>query len=146
MRKVILIVLAVAALSSCGMTQSLYNWGFNLSDASDYENAAYNVYNAQTPESICRLLCEYEKLVSHPGGSREVPPPGICAEYGYLLLKPETAEIFASKATASQKRLFEGSDYAVIFASRGEEMLKKELELYPESAKLIQPILDRIGR
>jgi hypothetical protein len=63
-----------------------------------------------------------------------------------LLLKPETAEIFASKATASQKRLFEGSDYAVIFASRGEEMLKKELELYPESAKLIQPILDRIGR
>lgn len=146
MRKVFLIVLAASILSSCGVSSSLYNWGFNLSDASDYENAAYEVYKAQTPESICRLLCEYEDLVSKPGGSRMVPPPGICAEYGYLLLKPETAEVFMRNATASQKRKFEGSDYAIIFRERGEEMLKKELELYPESAKLIQPLLERIGK
>ena len=145
MRKVILILVAALLLSSCGVSSSLYDWGFNLKDASDYENAAYDLYNEQTPESICRLLCEYEKLVSNPGGSRMVPPPGICAEYGYLLLQPETAETFMKSATVSQKRMFEGSDYAIIFRERGEEMLKKELELYPESAKLIQPIIDRIG-
>lgn len=146
MRKAIILLIAVSTLSSCGLTSSLYDWGFNLKDASHYEEATYNLYNAQTPESICQLICEYEKLVSSPGGSRNVPPPGICAEYGYLLLKPETAETFAKSATALQKRKFEGSDYSAIFMARGEEMLKKELELYPESAKLIQPILDKIGK
>lgn len=42
-----------------------------------------------------------------------------------------------------QKKAFEGSDYKMIFRQRGEEMMKKEIEFYPESAKFIAPLIKR---
>lgn len=146
MKKVVLLIIAVVLLSSCGVTNSLYYWGGQTSDTTAYESLAYNSYDKQTPKSLCALVCVYEKMVTNPGGTRQVPPPGICAEYGYMLLKPETAETFLNNATASQKRMFEGTDYSVIFRERGEEMLKKEIEYYPESAKFIEPLIKKLAQ
>ena len=86
----------------------------------------------------------YEDIVSNPGGMRKMPPPGICAEYGYMLLIPENANIFAEHATSMQKRTFDSGDYATFFPEKGKELLQKEIELYPESAKFITPLIERL--
>lgn len=142
MKRIIVIIAACMILTSCGTT-TLYYWGGTTNDTTVYEQLAYKTYDKQTPESICKLVVAYEDMVKHPTGTRQMPPPGICAEYGYLLLQPETAETFAKSATRMQKKSFEGSDYNMIFRQRGEEMMKKEIELYPESAKFITPLIKR---
>ena len=143
MRRFLLLASATLLLASCAST-GLYNWGGgSFASTSDYENLAYRYYDKQTPESVCALIAMYENVVSKPGGSRQVPPPGVCAEYGYLLLMPETAATFAEHATSSQRRAFKGSDFGVLFHERGIEMLKREIELYPESATFITPLLKK---
>lgn len=144
MKKVLILASMAVILSSCGVTQPLYYWGGTQNGTTTYENLAYKDYKTQTPEAVCALVCAYEDMVSHPGGSRQLPPPGICAEYGYLLLQPETAEIFATKATNNQKKSFNRSDYTVLFAERGKEMIALEMKYYPESAKFIEPLFKKI--
>ena len=73
-----------------------------------------------------------------------MPPPGICAEYGNMLLIPVNAAIIAEHATAMQKRTFSSGDYASFFPEKGKELLQKEIELYPESAKFIAPLIERL--
>ena len=144
MKKLLILAVAALGLTSCGMTTSLYYWGGTQNEATVYEHLAYKNYDKQTPESICKLICMYEDVVTYPGGTRRMPPPGICAEYGYLLLIPENAAIFAEHATAMQKRTFASGDYASLFPEKGKEMLQKEIELYPESAKFIAPLIERL--
>jgi hypothetical protein len=144
MKRLIVLALVTFCLTSCGLTSSLYYWGGQQKGATTYENLAYKNYDKQTPESICKLICMYEDIVENPGGSRKMPPPGICAEYGYMLLIPENAEIFAKHATSMQKRTFNSSDYATFFPERGKELMLREIELYPESAKFIAPLIERL--
>lgn len=146
MKKVLVLMLSVLMLSSCGMTSTLYYWGGTQNGTTAYENLAYKSYDKQTPKSICDLVVVYERMVSNPGGTRQVPPPGICAEYGYLLLQPETAETFLNNATYTQKQLFKTDNYSVLFQERGKEMLEKEIELYPESARFIKPLIKKLAR
>ncbi len=146
MKKVLVLMLSVLMLSSCGMTSTLYYWGGTQNGTTAYENLAYQSYDKQTPKSICDLVVVYERMVSNPGGTRQVPPPGICAEYGYLLLQPETAETFLNNATYTQKQLFKTDNYSVLFQERGKEMLEKEIELYPESARFIKPLIKKLAR
>lgn len=146
MKRLLILLAACLLLASCGTTaSSLYYWGGNVNDATTYEHLTYKTYSKQTPEIICKLIIAYEDMVSHPTGSRQVPPPGICAEYGYLLLQPETADIFARTATPAQKKVFEDrSDYDVFFRRKGEKMLEREIELYPESVRFISPLLKKL--
>ena len=144
MKRILALTLVSFVLISCGMTTSLYYWGVEQYGATAYENLAYQKYDKQTPESICKLICTYEDIVSNPGGIRKMPPPGICAEYGYMLLIPENAAIFAEYATAMQRRKFASGEYASVFPEKGKEMLQKEIELYPESAKFIAPLIERL--
>ena len=146
MKKLVFWAVAVVMLSSCGMTNALYYWGGTQSGTTAYENLAYQSYDKQTPKSLCNLVAVYENMVTKPGGTRQVPPPGICAEYGYFLLQPETAETFLNNATPSQKKLFDTDDYSALFLERGKEMLKKEIELYPESAQFIEPLIKKLAR
>ena len=134
-------------LSSCAESR-LYYWGSNPSSdkATKYEQLTYKYYDKQTPESLCSLIVLYEEMVNEPGGKRKVVPPGICAEYGYLLLQPTTADIFAQYATSRQKKKFDGSDYGNTFHEKGLLMMQKEIELYPESVKFIEPILKKLNR
>lgn len=144
MKKLLILAIVSLGLASCGFTTSLYYWGGTQNNATTYENLAYKNYDKQTPESICKLICLYEDMVSNPGGSRQMPPPGICAEYGYMLLVPGNAEIFSRYATTSQKQTFSVTDYAAFFPERGKEMMLKEVELYPESAKFITPLIEKL--
>ena len=144
MKRILTIAFVSFFLASCGVSTPLYYWGGVQNGATTYENLAYMNYDKQTPESLCKLICMYEDIVSNPGGSRKLPPPGICAEYGYMLLIPENAVIFAEHATTTQKRTFTSGDYASFFPEKGKEMLQKEIELYPESAKFIAPLIERL--
>lgn len=146
MKKLALAALTVVLLSSCGAANSLYYWGGTRGETTAYEKLAYQSYDKQTPKSICGLIAVYEEMVIKPGGTRRVPPPGICAEYGYLLLQPETAAIFLDNATAAQKKLFGSGDYETLFMERGREMLRKEMELYPESVRFIEPLIKKLAR
>lgn len=146
MTKTIIAAIAVVTLTSCAASNSLYYWGGTQNGTTTYENLAYQSYDKQTPKSICNLIAVYENMVTKPGGTRQVPPPGICAEYGYLLLQPGTAETFLKNATATQKRLFKSDDYGAIFTERGKKMLQKEIELYPESATFIEPLIKKLER
>lgn len=146
MRKLLSLALSVLLLSSCGVT-SLYYWGGGEGSTTTYENLSYNDYKKQSPDAVCKLICVYEDMVSHPGGIRQMPPPGICAEYGYLLLQPTTAQIFAANATRSQKRAFgDAEDYSAMFSERGKEMLQKEMEYYPESKQFIEPLIRKLAQ
>lgn len=145
MKKILILFIVALFATSCGV-QSLYYWGGEQKGTTKYENLAYLSYDKQTPESICNLICVYEDMVTKPSGIRQVPPPGICAEYGYLLLLPQTAEIFMEHASSSQKKIFNTSDYVTTFRERGEEMMKKEMELYPESIQFIKPIFIKLTK
>ena len=144
MKRLLILSLLSTVLTSCGITTTLYYWGGEQNGTTSYEHLAYMHYDRQTPESICNLLCMYEDIVSNPSGTRQMPPPGICAEYGYMLLIPENATVFAEHATAMQKKKYAASDYSAFFAEKGKELLQKEIELYPESAKFITPLIERL--
>lgn len=143
MKKLLFLVAAGFLLGACGTTQ-LYSWGGNYNNSTRYEQSIYNFYERQSPESVCELVCLYAEMIEKPGGVREVVPPGIYAEYGYLLLQPETAEAFEKHATDKQKRMFGYTDYGVSFHELGIAMLQKEIELYPEAEKFIGPLLKRL--
>ena len=146
MKKTIILTFCIISLCSCSVPKSLYYWGGTYKDASVYENLTYQNYDKQTPESICNLICAYEDIIKNPTGLRKMPPPGICAEYGYLLLKGETPEIFSKYATTKQKKIFTSQNYGEYFGLYGIELLEKELQLYPEPAKFIKPLLDKLKR
>ena len=130
-------------LSACGPTaQVLYNWGGTSDGVTQYERVAYRTSAKQSPESICAMLVMYEQLVKHPGGWRNVPPPGICAEYAWLLAQPETATTFAEHATNRQKS--ELGFTTAEFQERSRELFDMEMHYYPESVKFIQPLAARI--
>lgn len=130
--------------ASCGPGKQLYYWGGEQNRSTAYENYSYAIYHSQTPKSICDLLVVYEDMIAHPGGLRNVPPPGVCAEYAYLLSNPETAQAFAANATKKQKALFATDNYETYFMERAKELFEMEMTLYPESAIFLTPILKRL--
>lgn len=142
MKRLICLIIVITMFSSCGVT-SLYYWGGTQNGVTTYENLAYKDYKTQTPDAVCKLICVYQDIVTHPKGTRMVPPPGICAEYGYLLLQPDTPDIFAEYATMAQRKSFDGDAYAIIFPELGAKMLEAEINHYPEAAVFITPILNR---
>lgn len=144
MKKLFLISGIVLMFTSCAAPK-LYYWGSMPGrETSRYEEFAYQNYDDQTPESICDLICVYEDMVKNPGGTRKVVPPGICAEYGFLLLQPNTAEAFEKSANNRQRKIFSTTDYVTFFPQYGITMIQKEIELYPESATFINPLLKRL--
>ena len=68
---------------------------------------------------IKKHLATYEKVIATQKATRGVVPPGIYADYGFLLIQN-------GKTT------------------EGKAMLAKELELYPESKVFVGSILKRI--
>lgn len=115
MKKVILGVVAVLALSSCYTSvQPLYSWY-------DYEDAAYEYGKTSTDEKQVKLLEQYKKLTDNQKGQRGVVPPGMYAEYGYLLFKSGKTE-------------------------EGLGFLKQEIKQYPESEKYISRIIKQLEK
>ncbi len=117
MKKLFLLGAAAAialSFTSCTTTKTLYSWY-------DYENLAYE-YNKEPTEALqVKVLEQYKKITDKQKGVRGVVPPGMYAEYGYLLYK-------TGKKT------------------QGIEFLKKEMTLYPESETYISRIVKQLEK
>jgi hypothetical protein len=111
MKNCLLILLVAAAVTSCTPARPLYNW-------KGYDDAVYSYTKKSDEKSTENLIKIYEKLIKNSGGAREVPPPGICADYGFLVIQKGENE-------------------------KGKELLTRETELYPESKIFIDRILKR---
>ncbi len=114
MKILFLAVVVLLALSSCSTTQPLYSWY-------GYENATYQYNKEPTEELQVKMLEQYKKLTDKQKGTRGVVPPGLYAEYGYLLVKAGKKE-------------------------EGLSFLKKEVALYPESDKYISRIIKQLEK
>lgn len=109
MKPTLLLGLLALLLGSCTSSQ-LYNW-------SGYDDAVYSYTKTSDEKSLAELIKVYEKIIKHPGTSNR-PAPGICADYGYLLLKKGEKE-------------------------KGIALLKQEIAYYPESAVFVGRIIKR---
>lgn len=103
------LMLVAIVLSSCA--KPMYYWG-------DYDGAFYSHQKNLDDKSARKLLAAYKDMVNNAKKKsvRQVPPPGIYADYGFMLIK-------------------EGRE------REGERMLEKEMQTYPESAFFIQQLL-----
>lgn len=109
MKKAILILTVTILAVSCTAPKQLYSW-------EKYEDASYNYIKNSDEESLVTLLENYKKIISEQKGTRKAVPPGIYADYGFILMKKGRV-------------------------AEGKEMLAKEVELYPESKIFVERIL-----
>lgn len=107
-RNIFIIIVSLILLASCA-PQKLYTWG-------NYDKTSYNYLKNSDEKSIQLLIEDYQKIIDKQKGTRGVVPPGIYADYGYLLLQEGKTE-------------------------QGKNMLKKEIALYPESKIFIDRVL-----
>jgi hypothetical protein len=109
MKKTIITALAVILLTACTLQKPLYTW-------SNYTNTSYNYLKNSDEKSTQELIKTYKSIIEQQKGSRNVVPPGIYADYGFILLQ-------TNKTT------------------EGKAMLAQEIALYPESKVFIERIL-----
>jgi hypothetical protein len=112
MRKLAFISVVMLLMASCSVQKPLYTWG-------KYETTSYNYLKNADENSTAALIKTYDEIIKKQKGSRGVVPPGIYADYGFVLLQANrTAE--------------------------GKVMLEKEIALYPESKVFIDRVLKMI--
>ncbi|MBQ0051638.1 MAG: DUF4810 domain-containing protein [Treponema sp.] len=110
LKKLAFVFSAGLIFTSCGSTK-LYSWY-------DYQEDYYHFVKNADSASMKELVKTYDKMIERQNGIRGVVPPGIYADYGYLLLE--------SGKNAEAKAMF-----------------KKEIELYPESEAFVGALLKR---
>lgn len=109
MKKTLFISIIIVMLASCTTPKPLYSWD-------RYEVTSYNYLKNSDEKSIQELIKTYQEIIDNQKGSRGVVPPGIYADYGFILLQADKTE-------------------------EGKAMLLKEVTLYPESKIFIDRIL-----
>lgn len=114
MKKIFITLAAILAMASCTTTTTLYSWH-------DYEDATYQYSKKQTDELQVKVLDQYLKMTEKQKGTRGVVPPGLYAEYGYMLYMTGKKE-------------------------EGLNFLKKEIQLYPESETYISRIIKQLEK
>lgn len=114
MKKLLLSAFAVLTITSCTTTKTLYSW-YN------YEDITYQYSKKRTDELKVKVMEQYQKLTDKQKGTRGVVPPGLYAEYGYMLYM-----------TGKQEE--------------GLNFLKEEIKLYPESEKYISRIIKQLEK
>ncbi|MDR0546360.1 MAG: DUF4810 domain-containing protein [Dysgonamonadaceae bacterium] len=112
MKKTIIAALSGLFLMSCVSTNNLYYWG-------NYQERTYDYAKNGTDQSLSDLMTTYQTLMDKQTGSRKTVPPGICADYGYVLYKQGKKE-------------------------EGLALLEKEIALYPESAVFVSRIIKNL--
>jgi len=113
MKKVLAItVIAVLCLASCTTQKTLYTWD-------KYHLTSYNYLKNSDEKAFQELEKTYKNIIRKQKGTRKTVPPGVYADYGFLLLQADKVE-------------------------EGKKMLQMEIALYPESAIFIGRILKMI--
>lgn len=105
---------AALAATSCVSSPQLYSWY-------GYEDAVYTNYKKPTEKSQEHVLQQYRAVIEKQKGTRATVPPGLYAEYGFLLYKTGKKE--------------EGLNY-----------MKQEKALYPESDAYISRIIKQLEK
>lgn len=114
MKKTIITAICVMALTSCQTQKSLYSW-YNS------EDATYTYTKRGTDETLEKAMAQYEKVINKQKGMRKIVPPGVNAEYGYLLYKAGKKE-------------------------EGLALLQAEISAYPESETFISRIIKQLQK
>ena len=114
MRKFFLGAICMIAMTSCQTQTSLYSWYGS-------ENATYTYTKRGTDETLEKAMEQYNKVLNNQKGLRKTVPPGVNAEYGYLLCK------------AGKKK-------------EGLALLRAEIQAYPESEKFISRIINQLEK
>jgi hypothetical protein len=114
MKKLLMMLFVVVSVASCTVQKPLYSW-YN------YNATSYSYLKNADEASTQQLLESYQKIIEKQKGSRATVPPGVYADYGFLLLK-------LNKTT------------------EGKSMLAKEMEIYPESKVFIERILKMLEK
>lgn len=114
MKNLIILAVFVIAISSCQTQSSLYSWYGS-------EDATYTYAKRGTEETLAKAMEQYEKVLSKQTGLRKTVPPGVNAEYGYLLCK------------SGKKK-------------EGLTLLRAEIQAYPESEKFISRIISQLEK
>jgi hypothetical protein len=112
MNRIALVLFAVLLFMGCATQETLYTWN-------NYEVTSYNYLKNTDEKSTQELIETYKKIIKKQQGKRGIVPPGIYADYGFLLLQTDKKE-------------------------EGMAMLQKEVELYPESRVFIERILNMV--
>jgi hypothetical protein len=109
MKKLIIVAAGALLMASCTVENQLYSWY-------QYDEASYNYLKNNDEKSRQELIENYQKIIKKQYGTRSVPPPGVYADYGFLLLQANNTDA-------------------------GKSFLEKEIALYPESKIFIERIL-----
>jgi len=117
-RNNLLLIIVFFLVASCAPPATLYTWG---SKKYNYHKASYNYLKVSDEESTNALKASYEDIIEKQKGIRKTVPPGIYADYGFLLVSINEPE-------------------------KGIEMLKMEVILYPESKVFITRILNMLNK
>ncbi len=110
----LLSVIVICCMTSCSSNTSLYSWY-------DYEDATYKYYKNPDEKKQEKMMNQYAKMLQNQKGTRKIVPPGLNAEYGFMLVKAGKKE-------------------------EGLALLKKEIELYPESKNYITRIINQLEK
>ena len=115
MKHLFIISMLALLMGSCATApKTLYAWH-------DYADKTYEYSKRPTDELKTQVLEEYQLMVDKQNGTRGVVPPGMLAEYGYMLYKLGNTE--------------EGLKY-----------MRREIDLYPESEKYISRIIKQLEK
>lgn len=109
MKHLAIILFSAFVLSACAPQQKLYSWG-------QYQDKSYNYLKNSDEKSVEELILVYKSIIEKQTGTRKVVPPGLYADYGFLLIQNNKV-------------------------AEGRSMLTKEIELYPESKIFLEKIL-----
>jgi len=80
MKRSILLFVFVGLLSGCATQKPLYYWG-------NYSSSLYKYKKAPTEENLKAHQAVLLKIIDESNKLNLRVPPGVCCEYGYLLLK-----------------------------------------------------------
>ncbi|MGE4568019.1 MAG: DUF4810 domain-containing protein [Bacteroidales bacterium] len=109
MRKLLIIAASILFFASCTTQKPLYTWA-------KYGDASYNYLKNGDEKATQELIATYTTIIEQQKGSRAVVPPGVYADYGFVLLQANRTE-------------------------EGRAMLSQEIALYPESKIFVERIL-----
>lgn len=109
MKKNLTLIFFVVLFASCTTTKPLYTW-------SKYDISSYNYLKNNNENTTQELIDNYKAIIAKQKGTRHEVPPGIYADYGFILLQ-------------------------LGYYEEGNTMLEKEIKLYPESKIFIDRII-----
>lgn len=114
MKNPLYLMFVVLLMSSCSSTQNLYSWY-------KYDDVTYQYSKKRTDELKIKVLEEYQKMMEKQNGQRGTVPPGLYAEYGYML-------------------------YMSGKQDEGLKFMQEEINLYPESEVYISRIIKQLEK